>query len=105
VPQNNFNHFNDETFRLSAACNRLGSVVSEIESLYATRTANTTEAHGGFEGAEPNASSRNSANRGIEEQPTDDKDDLNIVPDEFMPEWNYYYLPTAQKVRLFCGKP
>jgi hypothetical protein len=42
-------------------------------------------------------SSGNSANAGPGEQPTDNKDDLNIVPDEFMPEWNYTIFPRRKK--------
>jgi len=42
-------------------------------------------------------SSGNSANSGPGEQPTNDKDDLNIVPNEFMPEWNYTIFPRHKK--------
>jgi hypothetical protein len=45
----------------------------------------------------PERSSGNSADAGPNEKPTDDTDDLNIVPDEFMPEWNYTILPRHKK--------
>jgi hypothetical protein len=43
------------------------------------------------------APSRHSAQSGANQQPTDDTDDLNIVYDEFMPEWNYTIFPRTKK--------
>jgi len=39
----------------------------------------------------------NSADSRPGRQPTDDIDDLNIVYDEFMPEWNYTIYPRTKK--------
>jgi len=41
--------------------------------------------------------SRNSANTGAREQPIGADDDLNIVYDEFAPEWNYTIFPRTKK--------
>ena len=41
--------------------------------------------------------SERSVDRRPDRQPTDDMDDLNIVPDEFMPEWNYTIFPRTKK--------